>query len=128
MTRDGVTLLEAVVAIAILSLAMVSAVGILAQSVDGRRQAEARVRAAFLAEQRLELVRALGPAELRRTIGEVTRGEFAPPFQAYRWAASIRSQDDVSGLVAIDVLVEWAGGRLPLSTLIARPPDWRSTP
>lgn len=122
MTRAGATLLEAVVSIAILSVAMVSLMGILAQHVDGRRRAEGRVRAAYLAEQRLEIIRALDAEELRRMIGEESDGAFASPFDSFRWRATVRSADDARGLVEVDVLVEWEGGRFPISTLMYRPP------
>lgn len=128
MTRDGATLLEAVVSIAVLSFAMVSLMGLLAQTVDGRRRAEARIRAAHLAEQRLEEVRALDPADLRRMIGEVSRGGFSPPFQAFRWRTSIRSADEATGLIGVDVVVEWDGSRFPLSTLLYRPAHAEARP
>lgn len=121
MTRDGATLLEAVVSVTIVSLAMVSLMGILAQHVDGEARARVRVRAAHLAEHRLEMIRALDPPDLRPMIGEVAVGVFAPPFDAFRWRTAIRPEDEAPGLLRVDVLVEWDRGRLPLSALLYRP-------
>ena len=128
MTRDGSTLLEAVVSVAIVSLAMVSLMGILAQHVDSEARAQARVRAAHLAEQRLETIRALDATDLPPRIGEVAVGAFSPPFEAFRWRTTLRA-DDASGLLRVDVVVEWDGGRFPLSTRLYRPTaSWAVAP
>ena len=121
MTRRGATLLEAVVSITILSLAMISLMGIIAQYVDGEARARARLRAVHLAAERLEVVRALGPEELRPRVDETATGGFPPPFDSYVWRVWIGRVEEVPALLAVDVLVEWDGGRMPLSTVLYRP-------
>ena len=122
MRCNGSTLLEAVVAVTILSVTMISVLGIVAQHVDGAARVRSRVTAAHLAEQRIEAVRALDAEALHASVGDAPTRTFPGPFTAYRWRTSVRRAHDDPSLVLVQVLVEWPAGDLRLSSLLYRPP------
>jgi type II secretory pathway pseudopilin PulG len=119
--QGGFTILEAVVALAIVGLAGVSAL----EAVGGELRAADRAAEAYaasaLAQDRLAAVGLLAPRDFARLPDSLRRGTFAPPFDAYRWTATAQP---VSGERELyEVTVSIAGGRTTyaLTTRMYRP-------
>jgi prepilin-type N-terminal cleavage/methylation domain-containing protein len=94
----GFSLLEAVVALAILSLAAVGTLGAMAAELRTLDRTRRALEAQLLAEDRMAALRLLHRAELSPLPDSLRGGRFPPPFEAYRWEAASR---DVPGRRAL---------------------------
>jgi len=122
LDRRGFTLLEAVVALAVLGLAGVAALEAMGGQLRAAERAKSATTAAALAQDRLATVALLLRSELDPVRDSIARGTFQPPFAQYRWRISIRP---VLGEVDLyDVMVEVTSdaGRINVATRIFRPP------
>lgn len=87
--KRGMTLLEVVLAMAILWMVLVMTTAVLIRAMREIRRQEHTTRAAFLAQGKLESLMALPSQAL-----QPQSGSFSPPFQAYRWTQEIQSLAD----------------------------------
>lgn len=123
--RRGVSLFEAIAALAIVGA---TSVGALAVAGAGVRTAEQARRAhelqALVREQlaRLELAR---DEELRLLPDSLAAGTFAPPFDDYRWEMAARPDARYNGLFRIELVVRWADGVFVTQSAIYRRPARR---
>lgn len=116
----GFTLLEAVVALAILGLALAPLLGSVSGGVRQQGRVEQALEAVALADARMSELSLLATD----SIGEYLRpreGWFPPPFGAYRWRALLRQEPGSPALVSAAVVVEWNGGAYSLETVFHRP-------
>jgi type II secretion system protein I len=120
-TRPGFSLLEAVVALAILGLAAVAALTAVAAELRAAGSARDAMEAVALAGIRLERLRLLPAEDLRPLADSLARGRFDPPFDRYHWSADVRRARDESDLLEVTVLVEWDSGSHGLTTRLFRP-------
>lgn len=121
LDRRGFTLLEAVVALAILGLAGVATLEALGGEVRGADRARTASTAAALAQDRLATLSLLPRADLDPVPDSLARGEFQQPFRAYRWTASVQPVFGESDLYEARVEVASDAARYVLSTRIYRP-------
>lgn len=101
MNRRGVGLLEAIVALAILSLAGIAAIAGAAAQTTTAQRARLHLQASVLADYRMEQIRLLTPQELARIQQEPLYGRFEAPHGAYTWevaVASVAGSEDVREL------------------------------
>lgn len=100
MRRQGFTLVEAVVALAVLSLSLSAILALLSGSAGRVARAVERERATLLAQSVLEetLARPFEP------------GEREGSFEGVRWRVR-QAPSDESGLVEVALLVSWPDGR-----------------
>lgn len=117
----GFSLLEAVIAMAVVSLAAVAALAALGAELRSARMARETLTAAALAEYRLQTVHLLSPDQLRLLPDSVERGEFAPPFEAFRWTVEVRPVAGVESLYQAEVGVTGPEGQSTLATRLYRP-------
>lgn len=117
----GFTILEALVALAIVGLAGVAAL----EALGGELRTAGRSRHAYavaaLAEERLAAVRLLPATELDPIPDSLARGRFTAPFAEYSWTASVRGVSDERDLYDVVVRVEGREAGLDLRTRIYRP-------
>lgn len=116
-SRAGFTLLEAVIALAILGTGVATVLGLLATGVSVTQRTSARVLAAELAEEHMEGLLLLPHARLLGSDGAA--GAFAPPYEDFRWRTRI-GRGSAAGLVQVEVMVVGQGDSVHLATL-ARP-------
>ncbi len=121
MNREGFTLLEAAVSLTILSLAGLAALGAVQRDLDAAVRSRTALETAALAEDRLELVRLLGNADLESLPDSIARGRFEPPLEGYGWVVDVVSVGDAPGLYDVVVTILWADGRRPLRARLFRP-------
>lgn len=115
--RRGFTILEAVVALAIVGLAGVSAL----EAVGGELRAAERAADAYvasaLAQDRLAAVGLLAARDFAHLPDSLRRGAFAPPFGGYRWTATAEPVVGERELYEVTVSI---GGDRPSYTLTTR--------
>lgn len=87
--RRGFVLLDAIVATILLSIALVTVIGLNSSAIRAQRDGEHLQDAAMLTDELLEQVIAVGPEQFRRVFG--LRGECEPPFESYWYEVEIDS-------------------------------------
>lgn len=115
---DGFTLLEATVALAIVSLIALSALGAVAPQTEAAHRARAALVAAALAYDRMEAVRLLPDIEVYRLPDSLAAGRFPPPFDRYGWSARTDPSATFPGLIAVRVDVTWEEGTYGLESRV----------
>ncbi|HEX6941022.1 MAG TPA: hypothetical protein VF158_16505 [Longimicrobiales bacterium] len=124
--EGGFTLLEALVALALLGTAVIGMIAAIRAGVRAQAGVDAQITAVALAEARVSELDAL-PRDSLQAFGAVRRGVFAPPFSAFAWEARVGpvAGAAAAGLLALEVRVTWAEGAsegaYTLSTLVYRP-------
>ena len=115
------TLLEAVVAMAIVGLVAVATLeGFSTEIRTGSKATEARVLEA-LARDRLASLQ-IAPLELLvRLPDSLARGAFPEPFRSHTWTASVRADRNLPSLLEASVLVRSRTGEIWLTTRLFRP-------
>lgn len=116
----GFTLLEVLVALAVLGVALVAAVEGIAATTRGAVAVRRSLAAVALAEARLEEL-ALLPADSLAGYARLQRGRFAPPFGEFGWRALATRDSADATLLRAAVLVEWPAGEYTLETVFYRP-------
>lgn len=119
--REGFTLLEAVVALVIVGLTATAVLTAVGAELRGAARAQRGLEAAALAEYRLGTLQLREPAALYPLADSLARGRFAPPFEEYRWSATVRPVRGELALFDLAIRVEWEGGTYPLHTRLYRP-------
>ena len=125
--RSGLTLLEAVVALAIVGVTAVSALGAVAAESRAAEDARTVLEAEALAVQQLALIETLTGEGLQRLPDSLAHGTFDPPFERYRYTATSTPVLGEEGLTRVNISVEWANGEFPLGTVLYRRPTTLST-
>jgi general secretion pathway protein I len=103
--ENGFTLLEVMVALAIIGIAMVAMLGLTQRNISANDNLHQMTRAIFLAKQKM--------AEIEHNIdGAVDQreGTFLPPNQDFRWRSRF-TPTPVSGVEQVDLSVLWGEER-----------------
>lgn len=119
---QGFTLLEAVVALAIVSLAVTASLAAVGAELQAASKGRMALEATALAEERLAALTLSETAELEALLDSLAEGRFSTPFEAYRWNASARRVPNEIGVYELTVIVEAASMERNLVTRIFRPP------
>jgi prepilin-type N-terminal cleavage/methylation domain-containing protein len=119
--RDGFSLIEAVIALAIIGLAGVAALASLGAELRGAEHSRWAIEATALAGHRLAVLELLPSDELRLLPDSVARGRFEPPFDGYGWEASVRAVRNDPDLLDVHVRITGDGGSYPLHGRLYRP-------
>lgn len=113
--RGGFALLEALVALLVISATSAAALELFAAHVRAAAHAPGLVVATALAQERLTITRLLHLERGQRLPDSLAQGMFAPPFQSYRWRTELTYPVEPA-LQDIRVRVEWPGGSYALET------------
>lgn len=89
-TNRGFTILEAVVALAIVGLSGVAALEAVAGETRGIERSREAYTLSALAQDRLAVVTILPTEDLNPLPDSLARGTFSEPFKDYRWTATLR--------------------------------------
>lgn len=116
----GFTLLEVMVAVAIVGLAVVAWLSAYGSELRALSRAAEVSAATALAEDRLETIELMAPERLPNLPDSLRQGTFPEPLSQYRWDAKART---VAGrdLAEVSVIVTWANGSKALTTLLPVP-------
>lgn len=99
----GFTLLEVMVALAIVAIALVALLGLSSRTLTVNDRVQHITRATLLAQQRLAEIEAEVP---RRQEDQELQGGFPAPFDAYRWRVSYQDTP-LPSIRQITVVVAW---------------------
>jgi type II secretory pathway pseudopilin PulG len=128
MRNAGFTLLEAVVALTVVGLVGIAALGTVGAEFRTADAVQRHLVAAALAEERLAAVRLLDDRDLAGLPDSLARGTFAAPFAEYAWEAGTRVAPEDRALVDATVRVSWPRGAYALETRLYRPPRRPAVP
>ena len=120
-SRTGFVLLEAVVALAIISLVSLSLLQARGQQIRVAAQARELLTAQALAEDRLAALRLLDYQNLAQPPDSIMAGVFPVPFEEFSWVTTVEVLEDEYDLFGVDVVVTGPAERFPLGTLVHRP-------
>jgi len=119
--KRGFVLMEAVVALAIISLFAIGLLSMVGAQVRGADRSKVLLLERALAEDRLMAVQMLDNEDMNDVPDSLTAGTFAEPFQDFTWSIKVDPVDDEYDLFRADVTVTGRGYTLPLQTLIHQP-------
>jgi type II secretory pathway pseudopilin PulG len=119
---QGFTLLEAVFALAIVSLAVTVSLAAVGAELQAASKGRMALEATALAEERLAALVLVDAAKLEALPESLVKGRFSKPFDGYRWSASARRVPNEIGVYELTVVVESASIDRRLVTRIFRPP------
>ncbi len=119
--RCGFTLLEAVVALAIVAGSLAAAFAVAAADLDARRRADRTREAAVLVDEVYAAADLLSAGELER-LERGSSGRFEPPLDGYSWQIRSVPVAEQSGLFDVEISVTWMAGSLGAATRLARTP------
>lgn len=108
--RKGVSLFEAVAALAIVGVTAVSALS----AVGGELRTATRARRALeveaLATSRLDFLALMSDQQLQNLPDSVAKGTFDPPLAGYRWVTTATPLATQAGIYDIRIQVAWKDG------------------
>jgi type II secretion system protein I len=119
--RPGFTLLEAVVALTIVSITAISALAAVGAELRTAERARRALAAEALAKYRLATVELLSSKDAARLPDSLAKGTFAAPFAEYRWTASAAPRRNTPAMYDVTVRVAWDGGEYALDERLYRP-------
>ena len=121
--RRGISLFEAVAALAIVGVTSVSALAAVGAEMKVAARAKRALEAEALATTRLDWMSLLTDTELQNLADTVRKGKFPAPLDAYSWTASSTPVTAQVGVYDVQVNVAWPAGSYRLRThLYRRPP------
>ncbi len=100
----GFTLLEVMIALAIVSVALVSLLALANRSIGVQDRLERLTQATLLAQRKMGEVEAAGKTEAVAT--QATEGVFEPPFENYRWRLAF-GETPLAAVRRVTVTVAW---------------------
>ena len=122
--RKGVSLMEAVVAIAIVGLTSVSALEAVGGDMRTAERARRAIEVEALASSRLEFMDLLADRELQALPDSVESGKFAAPLDEYSWKTSSTPLADQAGVYDVRVTIDWPTGSYVVKTYQYRQPPF----
>lgn len=115
------TLLEAVVALAIVGLAGVAALATAGSELRAAGRARRAIEAAALADQSLSTVALLGVEDLDALPDSLARGSFPAPLDEYQWRMRSRAVPAQRDMYDVSVEILWPeGGSYTAATRLYR--------
>jgi type II secretory pathway pseudopilin PulG len=120
--RRGFTILEAAVAVAIVGMISIGALGAFNADLRAAQRSQELLPASALAEERLAVLELAEPTRLAMLPDSMTRGRFATPFERYEWNATARPVRGERSLYDFTVRVRWDNGEYTLARRRFRPP------
>ncbi|MFI5243937.1 MAG: hypothetical protein ACHQQR_01845 [Gemmatimonadales bacterium] len=125
--RAGVSLFEAVAALAIVGVISVSALS----AVGGEMRTADRSRRALeveaLATSRLDFLALMSDQQLQNLPDSVAKGTFDKPLDMYQWATTATPLATQAGIYDVRIRVDWKGGSYGLQSYVFRRPPLASS-
>jgi prepilin-type N-terminal cleavage/methylation domain-containing protein len=121
MRRAGFSLLEAVVALAVLGAVSVSALAAFGAQLRTSERAATALTGDALAEDQLARVRLLDREDLAHLPDSIATGRFDAPWERFSWRVTTRAVVDRPDVFEVTAAVQWESGNYDLSTRLYRP-------
>jgi prepilin-type N-terminal cleavage/methylation domain-containing protein len=119
--RRGFTLLEAVIALAIIGAAVVGVLGAFGGDVRAADRSRTALTVSTLARSRLARLEIATATELATLPDSLAHGAFDAPFAGYQWKATSRAVPGEPDLYDLRVTVSWNDGQSELRSRRYRP-------
>jgi prepilin-type N-terminal cleavage/methylation domain-containing protein len=120
-SRTGFTLLEAVIALAIIGAAVVGVLGAFGGDVRAADRSRTALTVSTLARSRLARLEIATATELAALPDSLAHGAFDAPFADYQWKANSRAVPGEQDLYDLRVTVLWNDGQSELRSRRYRP-------
>lgn len=120
--RAGISLLEAVAAVAIVGLTAVSALESVGGNMRTAEKAKRATEAEALATSRLDFMDLLNDRELQALPDTVETGKFPPPLDEYSWKTTSTPLSEQAGVYDIGITIQWSTGSYSVHTYAYRRP------
>lgn len=125
--RRGITLFEAVAAVAIVGATAAAALSAVGSQFRTAARAQRALVVEALATSRLDFLELLDTErQLQSLPDSVEEGEFPEPLNEYSWTTEVSPVSDEPGLFAVVVTVHWADGSYQLRSRAYRRPVFTS--
>jgi type II secretory pathway pseudopilin PulG len=108
--RKGVTLFEAVAALAIVGVTAVSALSAVAGEMRTATRAKRALEVEALATSRLDFLALMSDQQLQNLPDSVAKGTFDPPLDSYKWVTTTTPLATQAGIYDVRIEVEWKDG------------------
>ena len=110
--RRGVSLLEAVAALAIVGITSISALAAVGAEMKTAERARRAMIVEVLATERQSFVGLLTDRDLLNLPDSVAKGQFDPPMDEYKWTTTSTPSSSYAGLYDVQVAITWAEGSI----------------
>jgi type II secretory pathway pseudopilin PulG len=120
--RKGVTLFEAVAALAIVGVVSVSALSAAGGEMRTAERARRSLEVEALATSRLDFLVLMNDQQLQNLPDSVAKGMFDKPLDNYTWTTTASPLSTQAGVYDVRVKVEWKGGSYALQSYVYRRP------
>ena len=121
--RDGISLLEAVVAIAIVGMTAVSALESVGAGMRAAEKSRRAIEAEALATSRLEFMDFMSDRQLQALPDSVQSGKWIAPLDEYSWKTTSAPLNEQAGVYDVRITVAWPTGSYMLKTYVYRQPQ-----
>ena len=121
-SRRGISLLEAVVAIAVVGMTAVSALESVGAGMRTAEKSRRAIEAEALASSRLEFLDLMSDQELQTLPDSVEQGKFPAPLDEYSWKTTSTPVSDLPGVYDVRVSIDWSTGEYVVKTYQYRQP------
>lgn len=126
--RKGITLFEAVAAVAMVGATAAAALSAVASQYRTTARAQRALVVEALATSRLDFLDLLDQdRDLASLPDSVAQGEFPAPLDEYSWKTEVAPVSDEAGLYTVRILVLWKDGQYELKSRAFRRPPITST-
>jgi type II secretory pathway pseudopilin PulG len=122
--RSGISLLEAVVAVAIVGMTSIAALEAVGSDLRTAERARRAVEVEQLATSRLEFMNLLTDQELQALPDSVSSGTFPKPLDEYSWKTTSAPVSDQAGVYDVRLTISWPASAYTVRTYAYRTPPF----
>jgi type II secretory pathway pseudopilin PulG len=108
--RRGVSLFEAVAALAIVAVTTISALSTVGAELRAADRARRALEVEALLAERVSVLALLTERDLQRLPDSIADGRFPAPLDAYRWTTTSAPSTAYAGLYDVQVTLHWTDG------------------
>jgi hypothetical protein len=120
--RRGISLFEAVAALAIVGVTAVSALSAVAAELRAAERARRLLEVESLATERFVYLHLLNDRDFQSVPDSVAQGQFDAPLDEYRWTTTVTPNTAYAGLYDVRVKITWTNGEFTASSAQYRRP------
>ncbi len=120
--RRGVSLFEAIAALAIVSVTTISALSVVGAELRTAEKARRALEVEALLAERAGMLPLLTDRDLQRLPDTIAQGRFAEPLAAYSWTTTSAPSIAYPGLYELELSVVWSTGQTTVNTAQYRRP------
>lgn len=120
--RGGISLFEAVVAIAVVGMTAISALESVGAGMRAAEKSRRAIEAEALATSRIEFLDLMSDRELQTLPDSVETGKFPAPLGEYSWKTTSTPYADQAGVYDVRIAVTWPTGVYTVKTYVYRQP------